>query len=61
LADAFDVHLLDLRNHGSSPWDDDHRYEALALDIATHLETYCPDGALLMGHSMGARRRWRRP
>ena len=46
---------LDLRNHGSSPWDDDCSYESMAEDVRAFLQTEKLDSVHLVGHSMGGK------
>ena len=47
------VVAVDMRNHGDSPWDDDHSYAALADDLA---DTIGADGPWdVLGHSMGGK------
>ena len=54
-ADGFQVHLLDLRNHGKSFHSDEFNYEIMAHDIYD----YCKAGNLekvsVLGHSMGGK------
>ena len=49
------VHLLDARNHGGSPHDDEMSYAAMAADVSEYIDSQCPDGAHLLGHSMGGK------
>ena len=49
------VHLLDARNHGDSPHDDEMSYAAMAADVSEYIDSQCPDGAHLLGHSMGGK------
>ena len=46
---------LDLRNHGSSPWDDDCSYTSMAEDVRAFLESEKLDSVHLVGHSMGGK------
>lgn len=48
------VLLVDLRNHGDSPWSDQHDYPAMAADLAALIDD---EGgkADLVGHSMGGK------
>ncbi|MEI6284095.1 MAG: alpha/beta fold hydrolase [Opitutae bacterium] len=46
---------LDLRNHGSSPWDDDCSYTAMAEDVRTYLLSEKLNSVHLVGHSMGGK------
>lgn len=51
----FTVYLLDMRNHGQSPWSDSHTYEDMADDIyAWALEQNISE-MYLLGHSMGGK------
>jgi len=49
------VIAVDMRNHGDSPWSDDHSYPAMAEDLAEALETHGGGEADLLGHSMGGK------
>lgn len=49
------VLLVDMRNHGDSPWDDDVTYAAMAGDLAAVIEGHCAGTALVLGHSMGGK------
>lgn len=51
---GFRVELLDLRNHGQSPWDEDFNYQALLQDVVAHLQG-TPGGFIFLGHSMGGK------
>ena len=53
LSDVRRVVAVDMRNHGDSPWSDDHAYPDLAEDLAALVgETGRAD---LLGHSMGGK------
>ena len=54
LSDSRRVITLDLRNHGSSPWQDDHSYPTLASDLA-ELIVSIGGPVDLLGHSMGGK------
>lgn len=54
-AEAYTVHVLDLRNHGNSPWDDEMSYEAMADDIGAYIDKNSIAGAAVIGHSMGGK------
>lgn len=49
------VVMVDMRNHGDSPWDTDTRYPALADDLAEAIDRLCGGEALVLGHSMGGK------
>ena len=51
LADERQVISVDMRNHGESPWSDDHSYAAMAADLAES----APQPFDVMGHSMGGK------
>ena len=48
------VLAADLRNHGDSPWDDRHDYDALAGDLAEVIAAHGGQ-ADVVGHSMGGK------
>jgi pimeloyl-ACP methyl ester carboxylesterase len=48
------VVAVDMRNHGESPHDPDHSYEAMATDLAAVIEDL-GGSADLLGHSMGGK------
>lgn len=51
LSDRGPVRVVDMRNHGESPWDNTHDYNALADDLAGATEP----GWDVLGHSMGGK------
>lgn len=55
LADYYQVILVDLRNHGKSPWSDDFSYELMAEDVAELVNDLGLDEIILVGHSMGGK------
>lgn len=55
LKDRFDVHALDLRNHGQSPHADTMRWSELVADVKTYLDDQGIEDAILMGHSLGGK------
>lgn len=55
LASRRRVLWADLRNHGASPWNDDHTYPAMAADVARLIETRIGGPAAVLGHSMGGK------
>jgi len=53
--DQYRVILIDQRNHGRSPHNDVHSYEAMAEDLHSLMEKLSIDKAILIGHSMGGK------
>lgn len=53
--DGYEVHLLDLRNHGRSFHSDDFSYEVMAEDIERYCEEHNLPEIILLGHSMGGK------
>jgi pimeloyl-ACP methyl ester carboxylesterase len=49
------VVMVDMRNHGSSPWDPVNTYPAMADDLADAIERLCGGRAAVLGHSMGGK------
>ena len=54
LSDAFMVVAVDMRNHGLSPWSDEHSYAAQARDLAEVIAAH-GGRADVLGHSMGGK------
>ena len=54
LANHCRVIALDMRNHGASPWSEDHSYHALAADIE-EVATTLDQPVDLLGHSIGGK------
>ena len=52
---TYTLHLLDLRNHGASPWSDEMSYAAMARDVAAYIEGEGLERPRLLGHSMGGK------
>lgn len=55
LADTHQVHALDLRNHGESPWADAMGYVDMAEDVRAFIERQGLAQASVLGHSMGGK------
>lgn len=53
--EGFEVHLLDLRNHGRSPHTDEMNYEAMAGDVLGYCKSKGLEDIILLGHSMGGK------
>ncbi|MBY8976595.1 alpha/beta fold hydrolase [Rhodobacteraceae bacterium NNCM2] len=55
LADNRRVVMVDMRNHGESPWDDEMTYPAMGDDLAGAVTDLCGGRAVVLGHSMGGK------
>lgn len=51
----YEVHLLDLRNHGHSFHADIHNYESMAADVVEYINYKQLHSVNLLGHSMGGK------
>lgn len=51
----FNVYLVDQRNHGKSPHDDEWTYKAMAADIKEFIAQQQIDSPIILGHSMGGK------
>lgn len=49
------VYNIDARNHGQSPWTDDHNYDLLSADLKLLFDDLGVKNVALLGHSMGGR------
>ena len=54
-ADGYLVYLVDLRNHGKSPWSDEFNYELLANDLLEWMHSQGIYRSSFIGHSMGGK------
>lgn len=54
-ANGFQVHLLDLRNHGKSFHSDEFSYEVMAKDIYAYCKANVLEKVDIIGHSMGGK------
>ena len=54
-AEQFEVHLIDLRNHGRSFHDDCMHYEVMAEDVVNYILHYGLEKVNIIGHSMGGK------
>ncbi len=54
-AQGFQVHLVDQRNHGRSFHSAEFDYDLLAQDLATYMQQYRLETAIVLGHSMGGK------
>lgn len=55
LSASHQVHVLDLRNHGASPWAEGMAYEQMADDLLAYLDAQGLRSAAVLGHSMGGK------
>lgn len=55
LAERFEVHQLDLPNHGRSPWMAPVSLSAMAPPVHDYVRAYCAGSARILGHSLGAK------
>lgn len=54
-AQGFQVHAIDLRNHGRSFHSDDFNYQVMVQDIVDYIEAHQLPKVDLIGHSMGGK------
>ena len=52
---GFQVHMLDLRNHGRSMHSDDFSYEIMAQDVYEYCQAHNLENINIIGHSMGGK------
>ena len=55
LQELFDVHLVDLRNHGGSPHAESMRWTELLGDLRGYAKDHGLERFILMGHSLGGK------
>jgi pimeloyl-ACP methyl ester carboxylesterase len=55
LADSHEVHAIDQRNHGASPWADSMTYVEMAEDVRAYIERQGLKAVSVLGHSMGGK------
>ncbi len=53
--DGYEVHLLDLRNHGRSFHSEEFSYPIMAEDVKRYCEEHSLERIILLGHSMGGK------
>ncbi|MDT8414366.1 MAG: alpha/beta fold hydrolase [Flavobacteriaceae bacterium] len=53
--DGFQVHLIDLRNHGNSFHNDEFNYDVMAYDIKKYCDSHQLNSCCILGHSMGGK------
>jgi pimeloyl-ACP methyl ester carboxylesterase len=54
-AEGFQVHMLDLRNHGKSFHSDEFNYTIMANDVLEYCQHYNLSNISIIGHSMGGK------
>jgi len=54
-AGSFQVHLIDLRNHGRSFHADEMNYTLMVNDLSHYIDHYQLKNIILLGHSMGGK------
>jgi esterase len=54
-AEYYRVILVDLRNHGHSPWSDDFSYQLMVNDLHELFTRLNLEDVILLGHSMGGK------
>lgn len=52
---GFQVHALDLRNHGKSFHSDEFNYEVMAEDVKNYIHVHQLTNSIVLGHSMGGK------
>ena len=55
LAGKFTVYMVDLRNHGHSPFAPTHTFDDMRNDLAVFFDQHKIEKATLLGHSMGGK------
>lgn len=54
-AEGFQVHALDLRNHGKSFHSDEFNYEIMMEDVKKYIDMHQLSHSIVLGHSMGGK------
>lgn len=52
---GFQMHLIDMRNHGKSFHSDEFSYEAMVEDVKAYIDFHNLQNITLLGHSMGGK------
>lgn len=52
---GYEVHMLDLRNHGRSFQSDDWSYDFMVEDVVRYMDHHAMCDAIVLGHSMGGK------
>ncbi len=54
-SEGFQIHALDLRNHGKSFHSDEFNYEIMAEDVKNYIQVHQLTKSVVLGHSMGGK------
>lgn len=54
-SEEYQVHLLDMRNHGRSPHSDEFSYDLMSDDLLEYMDHHNIEQARILGHSMGGK------
>lgn len=54
-AEGFQIHMLDLRNHGKSFHSDNFSYDVMSQDVLEYCQEHNLDKVSIIGHSMGGK------
>lgn len=54
-SEHYQVHLVDLRNHGKSFHSDDFNYDLMVQDLANYVDHHQLENITVIGHSMGGK------
>lgn len=52
---GYEVHLLDLRNHGRSFHSDEWSYDVMVQDVVRYMDHHAMCDSIILGHSMGGK------
>lgn len=55
LSQNYQVYLLDLRNHGDSPWHNEWDFDVMSQDVMQFRLTHDIKNPILLGHSLGGK------
>jgi len=50
-----EFHLIDLRNHGESPWTGGMQFQGMVNDVTHYMDKHSLEKVSIIGHSMGGR------
>lgn len=55
VAEGYEVHMLDMRNHGRSFHSEDFTYQDMVQDVKEYMDSNGLQEAIVLGHSMGGK------